>query len=154
MAIKEQVLNSRQKKAIEVLANGYTRAEAAKGAGVTEKTIYSWLRDNEPFKRELGRAREAAFRAGVTQLNGYLERAIETLGRATEGEEISGRQIRAANYLINHGKAYTELAHFGEKLEGALADIQELKRQYETDDNPGKSPKPGAKLPTEKSRPV
>lgn len=150
----KKLINPRQKRAIAALANGYTRARAAEIAGVTEQTIYTWLRDNEAFKRELARARDATFRSGVTQLNGYLERAIEILGRASEGEEITGIQIRAANYLLNHGRAYTELSHFGEKLEVALADIEDLKRQYETDTNTDTIAKPRAELSTEKSRAV
>ena len=132
----KKILRTRHKRAIEALSNGLTRGQAAETAGVTEQTIYAWLRDNDTFSRELSRARDAIFKAGVTQLNGHLEQAVEILSRASEGEEITGLQIRAANYLLNHGRAYTELAHFGEKLEGALADIEELKQQYETDTNP------------------
>lgn len=112
--------------AITALANGYTRARAADEAGVAESTIYLWLRDPE-FTAELGAARDAALQAGITQLTGELETAVTTLSDSMRGEDISPSQIRAANYLLSHAKGFTELVHFGERLEYALREIERLK---------------------------
>lgn len=121
-------LNHKQRKAIEILALGYTRREAAKEAKVTEATIYNWLKLEE-FRAELSRIREAVLGAAVTRLIGKADLAIGILGQAAEGTgDITPDQIRSSNYLLNHGKAYTELAHFGERLEYALEQIEELKR--------------------------
>lgn len=144
-----ETLTPNQRKGIEALANGYTRAKAAEFAGVTERTVYNWLRDDRLFAAELARARDAVFRAGVTQLSGHLERAVDTLGKALAGEPMTPEQVRAANYLLAHGKAYTELAHFGEKLEQAIADIAELKGSYETDNNSSPGIVPGDIVPSE-----
>jgi transposase len=41
-------LSSKQRRVAELLAAGFTRAEAAKRAGVGERTIYVWL-NSESF---------------------------------------------------------------------------------------------------------
>lgn len=134
-------LNSKQRKAIEALALGETRIKASEIAGVTEPTIYNWLKTAE-FREELSRAREIVLSLGVSRLVGKIDGAIEVLSKASEGSEgavppVTSDQIRASNYLLNHGKAYTELAHFGERLEYALEQIEELKRERHESDNNG-----------------
>jgi hypothetical protein len=129
---EKSTLTPKQKKVIKYLADGHTREFAAEKTGVCEDTVYRWLRDHALFKLELSRARDAMFRAGVTQINGHLELAIETLADCAKGEEIDSRQLRAANHLLNHGRAYTELAHLGEKLEFALEQIAQLHELYES----------------------
>jgi hypothetical protein len=133
----EKILNTRQRKAIESLALGNTRRRTAKIAGVTEPTIYNWLKVPE-FREELSRSREEVLSIGVTRLTGKIDLAISILtkgAKAKPGDPITADQIRAANYLLIHGRAYTELSHFAERLEYALEQIEELKRAHETDNN-------------------
>jgi hypothetical protein len=125
-------LTAKQRIVIEKLAQGYTRLEASKSAKIAERTIYKWLLEPE-IKEELTRLREAALRAGITQLTGELENAIRVLGNAIAGDAVTREQIRAANYLLNHAKAYTELAHYGERLEWAIAEIEKLKAERPND---------------------
>lgn len=129
-------ITAKQRKAIEALALGETRIRAAELSGVTEKTIYNWLNSAE-FREELARAREIVLSVGVSRLVGKVDLAIDILSRGAEGEGVSADQIRASNYLLNHGKAYTELAHFGERLEYALEQIEELKRDRDEANNNG-----------------
>jgi len=129
-------ITAKQRKAIEALALGETRIRAAELSGVTEKTIYNWLGSAE-FREDLARAREIVLSVGVSRLVGKVDLAIDILSRGAEGEGVSADQIRASNYLLNHGKAYTELAHFGERLEYALEQIEELKRDRDEANNNG-----------------
>lgn len=129
-------ITAKQRKAIEALALGETRIRAAELSGVTEKTVYNWLNSAE-FREELARAREIVLSVGVSRLVGKVDLAIDILSRGAEGEGVSADQIRASNYLLNHGKAYTELAHFGERLEYALEQIEELKRDRDEANNNG-----------------
>jgi hypothetical protein len=128
-------LTSKQRKAIELLALGETRLRASQAAGVTEATIYNWLKAAE-FREELSRAREIVLSLGVARLVGKVDTAVTILSQGAEGEPVTADQIRASNYLLNHGKSYTELAHFGERLEYALEQIELLKgERNETLDN-------------------
>lgn len=120
-------LTAKQRKAIEALALGETRLRASEIAQVTEPTIYNWLKTAE-FREELARARDMVLSVGVSRLVGKIDMAIEILSRGAEGDGVTADQIRSSNYLLNHGKTYTELAHFGERLEYALEQIEELKR--------------------------
>lgn len=129
-------ITAKQRRALEALALGETRLRASEIAGVTEKTIYNWLGIPE-FREELARAREIVLSVGVSRLVGKIDMAIDILSRGAEGEGVSADQIRASNYLLNHGKAYTELAHFGERLEYALEQIEELKRDRDEANNNG-----------------
>lgn len=137
-----EVLTSKQKAAVNALANGFTRSQAAEAAGINERTIYKWLRE-PAFTAELGRAREAALQSGVTQLTGEMETAVSTLSDSMRGEEVTADQIRAANYLLNHARAYTELVHFGDKLEYALREIERLKTGADNESH-NNEPKPGS----------
>ena len=129
-------LTAKQRKALEALALGETRLRASEIAGVTEPTIYNWLK-TAVFREELARARDVVLSVGVSRLVGKLDMAIDILSRGAEGEGVSADQIRASNYLLNHGKSYTELAHFGERLEYALEQIEELKKdRNEAESNP------------------
>lgn len=127
-------LNRKQRIALEALAMGESRIKAAQTAGVTEQTIYNWLKSPE-FREELALSRDRVLALGVSRLVGKVDTAIDVLSRGAEGETITGDQIRASNYLLNHGKAFTELAHFGERLEYALAQIEELKRDRDEGDS-------------------
>ena len=129
-------LNAKQRKAIEALALGETRLRASELSGVTETTIYNWLK-LPAFRDELSRARDIVLSLGVSRLVGKADLAIEVLSRGAEGEPVTADQIRASNYLLTHGKAYTELAHFGERLEYALEQIEELKRDRDEANNNG-----------------
>ncbi len=120
-------ITAKQRKALEALALGETRLRAAELSGVTEKTIYNWL-GLPDFREELARARDMVLSVGVSRLVGKLDMAIDILSRGAEGDGVTADQIRSSNYLLNHGKAYTELAHFGERLEYALEQIEELKK--------------------------
>lgn len=130
----EKILNTRQRKAIESLALGNTKRRTAKIAGVTEPTIYNWLKVPE-FREELSRAREEVLSIGVTRLTGKIDLAISILAKGAKGKDITADQIRSSNYLLNHSRAFTELTHFGERLEYALEQIEILKGEHETDSN-------------------
>jgi len=121
-------LSAKQRKVIEALALGETRKRASELAGIAERTIYNWL-DSAEFREELSRARDIVLALGVSRLVGKVDMAIEILSKGAEGEPVTADQIRASNYLLNHGKTYTEMAHFGERLEYALAQIEELKQE-------------------------
>lgn len=128
-----------------MLALGETRARAAESAGVNPATIYNWLKSPD-FREALAQSRDMVLAVGVSRLIGKIDLAIDILARGAEGDrEISGDQVRASNYLLNHGSRYTELAHFGERLEYALREIEALKADRE--EAPGAPKLPGRELP-------
>jgi len=120
-------LSSRQRRVAELLAAGKTRAEAAKQAGVGERTVYVWLRD-ERFRGCL-KAEEARLRGELTSvLRRSVMRAVAVLEDALDSDD-EDRKLTAARALLSAGVrllALMELSDLGErvsKLEDALGGI-------------------------------
>ncbi len=120
-------LKPKQVKAIESLARGDSQETAAGFAGVTDRTVLNWIKGDREFQKELARQREGYLRAGVTRLMGSLNAAIDALQRGAAGEPVSAEQIRAANHLLTHAKAFNELGALSEKLETVLQEMRELR---------------------------
>jgi hypothetical protein len=94
-------LSTRQRRAIEALLTAGTRREAARQAGVAERTLRGWLAQ-EPFRtayREAGRAR---LQEAVTLLRAVCGEAVEVL-RCALSDESTGQRIRAAQILLDAG---------------------------------------------------
>jgi len=58
-----------------------TIAEAAQVAGIGERTLRHWLRDDRNFKTAYQEARHQAIQTAVGQLQGLLAKATDTLAR-------------------------------------------------------------------------
>jgi 2-hydroxychromene-2-carboxylate isomerase len=111
-------LSAKQKRVAELLAAGFTRAEAAKRAGVGERTIYVWL-NNESFQRYI-RAEQSRLRGElVSCLRRAVSRAIGVLEMALDSTDENSR-ILAARALLSAGArflALLETAELHERLE-------------------------------------
>lgn len=122
-------LTAKQRRAIEAMASGENKEQTAVIAGVSRQSLYNWFKLPH-FRNELIKTREEFINAGVSRLVGRIDLAVDILSRGAEGTPpvVTSDQIRSANYLLNHTRAFTEMAHFGERLEQAIADIEELKQ--------------------------
>jgi phage terminase small subunit len=111
-------LSSKQRRVAELLAAGFTRAEAAKRAGVGERTVYVWL-NNESFQRYI-RAEQARLRGELTSvLRRSVLKAISVLEAALDGDD-EDRKLLAARALLSAGArflALLETAELHERLE-------------------------------------
>jgi DNA-binding CsgD family transcriptional regulator len=111
-------LSNKQKRAAELLAAGFTRAEAAKRAGVGERTVYVWL-NSEAFRAHI-RAEQARLRGELLSvLRRSIHKSISVLEAALDGTD-DDRKILAARALLSAGArflALMETAELHEKVE-------------------------------------
>jgi transposase len=111
-------LSAKQKRVAELLAAGFTRAEAAKRAGVGERTIYVWL-NNESFLAHI-RAEQARLRGElVSALRRSLSKSIRVLEMALDSPDENSR-ILAARALLSAGArllALMDMAELHERIE-------------------------------------
>jgi DNA-binding CsgD family transcriptional regulator len=111
-------LSAKQRRVAELLASGATRAEAAKRAGVGERTVYVWL-NSEAFRAHI-RAEQARLRGELTSvLRRSVLKAVQVLESALDGAD-EDRQLLAARALLSAGArflALMETAELHEKVE-------------------------------------
>jgi hypothetical protein len=67
-------ITPRQVRAMNALLEGKTRAAAAEEAGVTERTLYRWLAEDEAFKRTLRDAQDSYIDAATRTLSFHARR--------------------------------------------------------------------------------
>jgi DNA-binding CsgD family transcriptional regulator len=111
-------LSSKQRRVAALLAAGFTRAEAAKRAGVGERTVYVWL-NSEAFRAHI-RAEQARLRGELTSVlrRGVLK-AVQVLEAALDSPD-EDRKILAARALLSAGArflALLEASELHERLE-------------------------------------
>jgi phage terminase small subunit len=113
-----QGLSAKQRRVAELLAAGFTRAEAAKRAGVGERTVYVWLRD-ESFRAYV-RAEQNRLRGElVSALRRSLFKSIKVLESALDGAD-EDKKLLAARALLSAGAkllALMETAELHERIE-------------------------------------
>lgn len=110
-----------KEKVLAALLTSKTRKEAAKKAGVSERTVYEYLQDEE-FARRYDEARRGLVKNATIQLQKGLAPAIDTLSAVVEDETAEPRtRIAAARALLEYGIKYSELSDIYarlDKLEG------------------------------------
>jgi transposase len=111
-------LSAKQKRVALLLAAGATRAQAAQDAGVSERAVYNWLRD-ESFRAYV-RAEQARLRGELTSvLRRSVMKAVQVLEAALDGTD-EDRKLLAARALLGAGArflALMETAELHERLE-------------------------------------
>jgi transposase-like protein len=111
-------LSSKQRRVAELLAAGATRAQAAQDAGVSERAVYNWLRD-ESFRAYV-RAEQNRLRGELTSvLRRSVMKAVTVLEAALDSPD-EDRKILAARALLSAGAkllSMLETAELHEKVE-------------------------------------
>jgi transposase-like protein len=111
-------LSSKQRRVAELLAAGATRAQAAQDAGVSERAVYNWLRD-ESFRAYV-RAEQNRLRGELTSvLRRGVMKAVQVLEAALDSPD-EDRKILAARALLSAGVrllSLLETAELHERLE-------------------------------------
>ena len=113
-----------QQKAIEYLLTGSSVVEAAKLAGVGERSLTRWLADDEAFKAALQQAQTAAFDAMVTRLSGLGEIAVVALQDGMGALSPLGLRVKAGISVIDRLLAIREF-NAVEELSKRLAALEE-----------------------------
>jgi len=119
-----KTVNSKEK-LLAALLTSKTRKEAAKKAGVSERTVYEYLQDEE-FAHRYDEARRGLVKDATIQLQKGLSPAIDALSAVVEDKTAEPRaRIAAARALLEYGIKYSELSDVYarlDKLEGNSED--------------------------------
>lgn len=96
-------------------------AIAARTAGINESTAHKWLKQ-EPVKEALKAAQKQLFEQELSALMRIVSKAIETLDRNMDGEEVlPSSQIRAAQIVLEQSIGIYKMSELEKE-------IDELKR--------------------------
>lgn len=108
-------LSAKQEKAVSLLLGNHTIAEVAKQVGVTERTLYNWLRHSdfqERLELEKKKLREQAF----DKLRTTLNKAVECLENLLESKAESIK-LRACQTILDYNIKLAEIKELEERLE-------------------------------------
>jgi hypothetical protein len=100
------------------LVAGATRANAAKKAGISTRTLDRWVTDPS-FRIELEAARRTAFNEGLGVLRGAVAKAVETLAELLNSKREAERRHAASELL-----SFAFRAHEAGELEARLAALE------------------------------
>jgi transposase-like protein len=120
-------INHRQAKAIPILLSTDSIEAAAKQAGVTKNTLYSWLKQQD-FDKALSDSRKKLLDKALEKLTGISMKAVNTLEQLLSAESEAVRRA-AANDVLGHALKYRELSEIEARLESVEKIILE-KRIY------------------------
>jgi len=120
-------LSARQRLALPVIAAEPTIDGAAEKIGVTQKTVYEWLKQ-DAFKRALEDARKDYVESGFRTLRLAARRAAEKIVRHLDctDEKVS---LRAAEDVIEFAKEFINL----EDHERRIKELEERLKQAQAD---------------------
>jgi len=108
-------LNSRQLKAIPILIGCDTVEGAAKKAGISKNTIYTWMQQKE-FSQAVSEARKKLFVSAMHRLMTVSMKAVNTLEKLLHAESEAVRRA-AANDVLGHILKYQEISEIEERLD-------------------------------------
>jgi transposase len=118
----ENVITVKQHKAITALLSERTTRDAAKAAGVSEKTLYQWL--NEPAFRAALREAEKSILDDVTRrLSAGASLALDTLKKLVQSARHESTKLRASVAWLELSLKYRDMHDIEERLTALEAAI-------------------------------
>ena len=108
-------LNSKQLRAIPILIGCDTVEGAARKAGISKNTIYTWMQQEE-FSKAVSLARKKLLDKAMNKLMNTSMKAVITLEKLLDADSESVRRA-AANDVLGHVLKYQELREIEERLE-------------------------------------
>ena len=99
--IEKSNLTFRQQSALPVIAVSPTIIQAARASGIGESTLRRWLEDDH-FRDELTRLRQASANLARQELQGLMLRSVSVLTEAMDDPDMAIR-LRAARYSLSFG---------------------------------------------------
>lgn len=102
---------------IAALLSTSTIREAAEVVGVSERTIYTRLKEKD-FKASLEKARRELWKGHTQALQGQLGKAIDTIVEIMDGDDVPPQvRLNAASEIIRSGMKLTELVDVVERVD-------------------------------------
>ena len=112
-----RVSETKKRQAVAALLTAPTVAEAARVAGVAERTIYRWLAGDAAFVADLRAAEETAIDHAARRLVGLQDDAIALLGDVVaDADAAAGVRVRAASLIVDLALRLRELRSLEERV--------------------------------------
>jgi hypothetical protein len=125
MAALSKKLGRKKEEAILALLQQRNVEEAARVAGISERTLDRWMQEPD-FDAAYRAARRAAFSQSTARLQQMSSAAVTTLGKIMlDGSAPAASRVRAADSILNHGAQAIEI----EDLEARVAEVERLAEQ-------------------------
>lgn len=114
--MKNTTLTGPQRQAIDALAAGASRAQAATIANRTERTLGRWFED-PAFADALSAITDQAIHDAGRRLATTLDRAVDTINELLADDETPAHvRLRAAQLAIDGAVRLTEFADLAERI--------------------------------------
>lgn len=116
-------LTVRQERTVAALLTEPTIAQAAVKAGVGERSVSRWLREDRVFQDAYRRERRRVFEQTISQLTSLCGVAVKELRKVLEDDTASRRdKLRAAALVLEHSHTANseEVEALFERLQDAL----------------------------------
>lgn len=110
-------LTAKRERAIIALMSETSVAAAARATGVGERTMHTWLRDDD-FRQAYREARRQAFDRAISMTQQYAAAAVRTLLQVMADKESgAAARVSAAVALLKFGREGMELDELQERVE-------------------------------------
>jgi len=105
------------RRAITALAGGATMPDAARRAGVGERTLYRWRAERPEFIAALRAADADQLQAAGRKLTSATDQALDVLiGVLNDPKAHVYARLRAADLVLQHRAKFAELGQLSERL--------------------------------------
>lgn len=111
----ENVITVKQQKAITALLSERTTREAAKKAGVNEKTLYAWLND-PAFRSALRDAEKTILHEVTRRLSAGARLALDTLEKLIQSARHESTKLRAAVAWVDLFLKFKDMSDIEDRL--------------------------------------
>lgn len=123
----EKVITVKQTKAITALLSERTARDAAKKAGVNEKTLYTWLAD-PAFRGALRSAEMDILETVTRRLGAGQSLALDTLEKLIQSARHESTKLTACVSWLNMFIKYRDMKDIDERLTALEAAINDNKK--------------------------
>lgn len=122
----ENVISVKQQKAITALLSERTTRDAAKKAGVNEKTIYTWMND-KAFRGALREAEKNVLDDVTRRLTTGQRIALDTLEKLIQSARHESTKLNACVQWLNLFVKYRDMQDIDERLTALEAALHDKK---------------------------
>ncbi len=117
-------LSRSQEKAIAGLLTQPTIKEAAKSAGIGNRTLIGWLKNEPSFIASYRQARREVVRAAIAGIQGAMHEAVEALRDVlNDSDAPASARVSAARVILDSGLRGAELEDLETRIEALEKEI-------------------------------
>ena len=113
----DRTIEPNKDRALTALLSSRSITAAAAKAEVSERSIYTWLREDIEFRTAYQDMRRASLQAASEKIAGSIDEAVSTLSEImTDDTEKANARVSAAKAILDNFFRVSELVDFDERL--------------------------------------